>query len=214
MRKFAAELAWTLAPENPAAAFACIDVVVEAELGGGNYMDAAAILQEFVTRVPGQIPSLLKLVEICVDGGLEAIMYETQAHLADAYLESKQPAEARVIAEDLVAREPWEHAHIERFRRALVMLNVPEPDVVIAERLAGRGPFVATDPFMAPESFGEPEPPLLRPWSVVGPKSEPPAAPEQKPPAQHPPSAVPSSSASLSASSPPAPSGSPSVPVP
>ena len=85
----------------------------------GNYMDAAAILQEFVTRVSGQIDALLKLVEICVDGGLEATMYETQAQLADAYLERGQGAEARVIAEDLVAREPWEHAHIDRFRRAL-----------------------------------------------------------------------------------------------
>src|SRR5258708_26902687 len=125
-------------------------------------MDAAAILQEFATRVSGQITALMKLVEICVDGGLEAIMYETQAQLADAYLERGQGAEARVIAEDLVAREPWEHAHIERFRRALVMLNVPDPDTLIADRLSGQGPFVATDPFMAPESFGEPEPPLLR----------------------------------------------------
>jgi len=92
------ELAWTLAPTSPAAAFVCIDVAVEAELGTGNYMDAAAILQEFATRVPGQIASLLKLVEICVDGGLEAIMYETQAQLADAYLEAGQGTEARVIA--------------------------------------------------------------------------------------------------------------------
>ena len=201
------ELAWTLAPETPAAAFACIDVAVESELGAGNYMDAAAILQEFVTRVPGQIASLLKLVEISVDGGLEAIMYETQAQLADAYLESRQPAEARVIAEDLVAREPWEHAHIERFRRALVMLNVPDPDAMIADRLAGRGPFVATDPFMAPESFGEPEAPILRPWSVVGPKPEP-AAPHQEPHAQHPPSPPPASPAALSASLPASPSAS------
>jgi tetratricopeptide (TPR) repeat protein len=195
------EMAWTLAADSPAAAFACIDVTVEAELGAGNYMDAAAILQEFVTRVPGQIASLLKLVEICVDGGLEAIMYETQAQLADAYLEAGQAAEARVIAEDLVAREPWEHAHIERFRRALVMMKVPEPDAVIADRLAGQGPFIATDPFMAPESFGEPEPPLLRPWTIVGPKPGPPAAPAQERPAQDPPSISPSAP-----TTPPAPS--------
>jgi tetratricopeptide (TPR) repeat protein len=116
-------------------------------------MDAAAILQEFVTRVSGQIAALLKLVEICVDGGLEATMYEAQAMLADAYLASGQGAEARVIAEDLVAREPWEHVHIDRFRRALVMLNVPDPDTLIADRLSGQGPFVATDPFMAAEPF-------------------------------------------------------------
>lgn len=158
LRSRIVELAWTLAPTSPEGAFVCIDTAVDAELSAGNYVDAAAILQEFVTRVSGQIGALLKLVEICVDGGLEATMYETQAHLADAYLERGQAAEARVIAEDLVAREPWEHAHIDRFRRALVMLDVPDPDALIADRLSGQGPFVATDPFMAPENFGESEP--------------------------------------------------------
>ena len=112
------ELAWSLAETSPDAAFVCIDTAVDAALAKHNYMDAAAMLQEFVTRVSGQIAALLKLVEICVDGGLEAAMYETQAQLADAYLEAGQGAEARVIAEDLVAREPWDPAHIERFRRA------------------------------------------------------------------------------------------------
>jgi tetratricopeptide (TPR) repeat protein len=156
------DLAWVLAPTLPEAASVCIETAVDAELATGNYMDAAAILQEFTTRVPGRVVALLKLVEICVDGGLEATMYETQAQLADAYLELGQGAEARVIAEDLVAREPWEQAHIERFRRALIMLGVPEPDALIADRLSGQGPFVATDPFMAPESFGEPTEPVLR----------------------------------------------------
>jgi tetratricopeptide (TPR) repeat protein len=171
------ELAWTLAPASPEAAFVCIDVAVNAELAAGNYMDAAAILQEFTTRVSGQIAALLKLVEICVDGGLEATMYETQAQLTDAYLETGQGAEARVIAEDLVAREPWDHAHIERFRRALQMLNVPDPDAVIADRLSGQGPFVATDPFMAAESFGDPTEPILRHHAADG--EEPPAPVEE-----------------------------------
>jgi tetratricopeptide (TPR) repeat protein len=179
------DLAWTIAPATPEGAFVCIDAVVDAELAAGKYMDAAAMLQEFTTRVSGQIAALLKLVEICVDGGLEATMYETQAQLADAYLECGQGAEARVIAEDLVAREPWEHAHIDRFRRALVMLNVPDPDALIADRLSGQGPFIATDPFMAAESFGDPELPVLQsydaePRAPVG-EPEPPARPEPEP---------------------------------
>jgi tetratricopeptide (TPR) repeat protein len=128
--------------------------------------------------VSGQIDALLRLVEICVDGGLEATMYETQAQLADAYLERQQGLEARVIAEDLVAREPWEHAHIERFRRALEMLGVPEPDALIADRLAGQGPFVATDPFMAAESFdeGSAQPILTRAEDRVAAAAEEPVA--------------------------------------
>lgn len=141
------ELGWSLSESNADAAFACIEVGVDASIAAREFDDAAAILQEFITRRPGQIPALLKLVEVCVDGGLESIMYETQAELADSYLGSGHAAEARVIAEDLVAREPWERAHIERFRKALVMLKVPEPDSVIAERLSGQTPFTATDPF-------------------------------------------------------------------
>jgi tetratricopeptide (TPR) repeat protein len=180
------DLAWTLAPASPEAAYVCIETAVDVEVGVGNYMDAATILQEFTTRVSGHIVALLKLVEICVDGGLEATMYETQAQLADAYLELGQGAEARVIAEDLVAREPWEHAHIDRFRRALIMLDVPDPDGIIADRLSGQGPFIATDPFMAPESFGEPEQPILRPYTAPAAPVREPESPAEPPPEREP----------------------------
>ena len=97
-----------------------------------DWPGAAAVLQEFVTRVPNHIPALMRLVEICVDGGLEATMYSAQAQLADAYIEGGHATEARFIAEDLVAREPWDKANIERFRRALVLLGEPDPDGLIA----------------------------------------------------------------------------------
>jgi hypothetical protein len=84
------------------------------------------------------------------------------------------------------------------------MLHVPDPDALIADRLSGQGPFVATDPFMAPESFGEPEEAILRPIasSPSAPVSEPesPAQPEpvperepepQAPPVEEPPPAEP-----------------------
>lgn len=165
MRESVMELAWTLTSTNPDGAFMCIDAIVEAEMAASDFTSAAAVLQEYVARVPHQVPALLRLVEVCVDGGLEATMYEAQALLADAYLEGGQAAEARVIAEDLVAREPWEQAHIERFRKSLVLLNVPDPDTVIAERLNGQAPFMATDPFSetlmaepTQEPAGEPEP--------------------------------------------------------
>jgi tetratricopeptide (TPR) repeat protein len=163
LREKVVELAWALASSKPEAAFVCVDAVVDAYSTGSEFVDAATVLQEYVSRVQGQIPALLKLVEICVDGGLEATMYEAQAQLADAYLSAGQAAEARVIAEDLVAREPWEQAHIERFRQALQMLHVPEPDSVIAERLSGQAPFIATDLFVDPappqqaRSASEPE---------------------------------------------------------
>ena len=80
----------------------------------------------------------MRLVEICVDGGLEATMHSAQAQLADAYLAVGAGIEARVIAEDLVAREPWDRLNIERFRRALAMLGETDIDGTIADRLSGQ----------------------------------------------------------------------------
>ena len=159
------ELAWSLSESNPDAAFACIDALVDAAIDTSDFQEAATTLQTFVHRVPQQIGALLKLVEVCVDGGFESAMYEAQVLLTDAYLETGQASEARVIAEDLVAREPWETAHIDRFRRALIMLNVSDPDTEIAERLSGQAPFMATDPFVdlsdqPPEPAPEPAPPV------------------------------------------------------
>jgi tetratricopeptide (TPR) repeat protein len=173
------ELAWTLAGSSADAAFVCVECAVDASLAANDYADAAGILQEFVARVPTQIPALLKLVEVCVDGGLEATMYETQAQLADAYLSAGQAGEARVIAEDLVAREPWERAHIDRFRKALVLLKVADPDALIAERLSGQAPFMAKDPFA---DVGDESP--AAPVDVIGEHA--PLAPEPPRPASVP----------------------------
>jgi tetratricopeptide (TPR) repeat protein len=142
------DLAWSLTATHQDSAFTCADAVVDDYIAQQQFDEAGAVLQEFVVRVPRHVPALLKLIEVCVDGGFESTMYEAQTQLTDAYLDSGQASEARVVAEDLVAREPWEKAHIERFRRALVMLKVPDPDTLIAERLSGQSPFMATDPFI------------------------------------------------------------------
>jgi len=91
------------------------------------------------------LPALMRLVEVGVDGGLEGTMYAAQAQLADAYIEAGAAEEARFLAEDLVAREPWERANLERFRRALELMGEPDPDGLIAARLSGDSPFTSTD---------------------------------------------------------------------
>lgn len=160
LRESVTELAWALAASDPGAAAACVGAAADASLAAGEPVDAAAILQEFATRVPGQVQVLVQLVEVCVDAGLETTMYEAQAQLTDAYLATDRPAEARVIAEDLVGREPWEVAHIDRLRRALEMLEVPDVDAAIAERVnSPAGPPVeGLDDSMRFDDFGIPEP--------------------------------------------------------
>ena len=140
-------IGWALCQAKPEAAFLCIETAAAVAVAHGDHQTAASVLQEYVARSTLPVPALLKLVEVCVAGGLEATMYETQAQLCDAYLSAGQAAEARLIAEDLVAREPWESAHIQRFRQSLVLLRVSDPDGVIAERLNGQVPFQATNHF-------------------------------------------------------------------
>jgi tetratricopeptide (TPR) repeat protein len=144
-REQIAQLGWSVAEKAPEAGFLVVELAADAAVAQVDWPGAAAVLQEFVTRVPNHIPALMRLVEICVDGGLESTMFSAQAQLADAYIEGGHATEARFIAEDLVAREPWDKANIERFRRTLVLLGEPDPDELIAARLSGESPFMSTD---------------------------------------------------------------------
>jgi tetratricopeptide (TPR) repeat protein len=131
------QLAESLVDSHPDAAAACLEAAVDSATAAGDHAGAAAILQRYATAVPGHIPTLLRLIEVAVDGDLDASVHAAQAQLADAYLAAGRAQEARVIAEDLVTRDRSDDAHIERLRRALQMLDVPDVETVIAERLTG-----------------------------------------------------------------------------
>ncbi len=118
---------------HPERAFGCVDVVSDAALLEGDLQRAAGALHGFVRDVP-YVPALMKLVEVCVDAGLEVLMREAQAQLADAYLKTGRGAEARVIAEDLIDYEPESTLHVERLRQALLLLGVADVDAAIAGR--------------------------------------------------------------------------------
>jgi tetratricopeptide (TPR) repeat protein len=138
-------LASRVAASSPEAGFLMVEVAAEASVAASEWESAASAIEAYVTQVPMYVPALMRLVEICVDGGLEPAMYHAQAQLADAYLAAGSVADARFIAEDLVAREPWERSNIERFRRTLELLGEADPDGIIAERLSGQSPFTTTD---------------------------------------------------------------------
>jgi len=161
-----------LAESNPEAGYHCIEAVAEAALSEGDYAAAAVSLHEFTIRVPTHLVALMRLVDICVDGDLEATMYEAQAQLADAYLNVGRGLEARIISEDLVAREPWNRANLDRFRRALVMLGEADPDAIIADRLSGDSPFLASEKMDLNEGVSFDTPPVV---------AEPAPAPAAKP---------------------------------
>ena len=132
-----------LADFNSEAGDRCVEAMAEAARAEGDYAAAAVSLHEFTIRVPTHLVALMRLVKICVDGDLEATMYEAQAQLTDAYLNVGLGLEARIISEDLVVYEPWNRANLDRCRRALVMLGEAGPDAIIAERPSGDSPFLA-----------------------------------------------------------------------
>lgn len=144
-REAVALVGWTIAGQRPEVGFRLVELAADTAVTHADWPGAAAILQEFANRVPHHVPALLRLVEICVDGGLERDVFNAQALLADAYLEAGAVLEARFIAEDLADREPGEKANIARFRRALVLLGESDPDAVIAERLNVHSPSAASD---------------------------------------------------------------------
>ena len=84
---------------------------------------------------PRHLAALLRLVEVCVDGDLDAALTAAQEELAEAYLAGGEAEKARVIAEDLLLRNPRSATHRDRLRRVLVTLGETDPDAIIAERL-------------------------------------------------------------------------------
>lgn len=117
-RNAVVELAERFVDSNTRAAALCVEIAADAWADSGDFVTAAAVLQEFTLRAPGQISVLLRLVEICLEGSLDTTLTDAQAQLADAYLDAGRADEARVVAEDLVALQPAEPAHQERLRRA------------------------------------------------------------------------------------------------
>jgi tetratricopeptide (TPR) repeat protein len=156
-----------LAEANSEAGYQPIDAVADAALAEGDFTAAAVALHEFTTRVRSHLVALMRLVEICVDGDLEGTIYEAQAALADAYLDADRAMEARIISEDLVAREPWNKTNIDRFRRALVMLGESDPDAIIADRLSGDSPFLATEKMDLNDGVSFDTPPVEEPPARV-----------------------------------------------
>ncbi|MBI2835307.1 MAG: tetratricopeptide repeat protein [Acidobacteria bacterium] len=130
-----AELSRVLARVDARASFVCVDAVVEACSSRDEWAEAVNLLRAYVADVPRQIPALLRLVEVCASGGLEAARYAAQEQLADAYLAAGRAAEARILAEDLALHDGIDPENISRLRRTFAMLGHADPDRAVQARL-------------------------------------------------------------------------------
>ena len=118
-----ARLATAAAPHALDSAVTLADMVAAHWTERSQWEPAATALQQFVTRAPGCIAALVRLVEVAVDGDLGTTASHAQEMLADAYLASGAVEEGLAIAEDLAAREPNNPVHSSRVRRAQEMLG-------------------------------------------------------------------------------------------
>ena len=152
------ELGVRLTDRMPEGGLACVEAAASILLLKGDFAAAAQAYERVLTVQPSNLPALMCLVELCIEGGLDADLLSAQSRLVDAYLANDRPLEARAVAEDLATRTQ-EPEHIERFRRALVATGEPDPDRLIAERLG----------------LAEEEPPVSAVLPTPPPESAPPA---------------------------------------
>jgi tetratricopeptide (TPR) repeat protein len=130
------DLALSLTGRQPAAAYAIVDKLTGTAIAASRWTEAADLLTRFVSAAPHHVDALTRLVDVCVDAGLNDRIVDAQVLLVDAYLEAGAAAQARYVAEDLVSRQPWDRAHYARLRAALEAGGETDPDRALADWLA------------------------------------------------------------------------------
>ena len=88
-----------------------VESAVDAAIARGEFTGAAAVLEQFLTNHPHHIAALERLIDLGVDGRLEATLLAAQVRLAEACLEGGTFERARDIAVDLIFREPTSAAY-------------------------------------------------------------------------------------------------------
>lgn len=117
------DMAERIAPLGPALSFVCVEAFVHTRLAHDDHAGAAEALQAFLRRHPGHVPALMTLLQVTVEGELDAKRTEVQFALAEAHLDAGQPGRARALAEDLCARQPGDPRFDACLRRSLEQLG-------------------------------------------------------------------------------------------
>ncbi|MEW5981576.1 MAG: tetratricopeptide repeat protein [Acidobacteriota bacterium] len=114
----AAQLCWSLAEADSAAALVCIGPVIDAARRSHDPWEAKAILQRLAGQSREPIGALRLLIDVCGDLADEDGVYHGQVRLADELLAAGRYAEARTLAQHLVEKRPDIAQHAERLRAA------------------------------------------------------------------------------------------------
>lgn len=116
-----ADLATAAAGQAPDDALALLDLAVTRWAEERQWEIAATALEEFCDATPDYTASLVRLIEIGVDGDLDATVTRAQEKLVDAYLAHGSVAEGLAIAQDLAERDPKNPGYAAQLERARMM---------------------------------------------------------------------------------------------
>lgn len=90
-----------VAPRVPEAGYAVAESLADAALVVEDHAQAVSVMRAFLDCAPAYVPGALRLVELCLEGGLDEMVPGAQATLADAYAASGDLEAATRIRQDL-----------------------------------------------------------------------------------------------------------------
>lgn len=120
-----------IAPRLPDAGFIVAEALADAAIGAGRVARAVEVLQWFAGAAPARVEAPLRLVELCIEEGLDAELPHAQGALADAYLAAGEHASARMMAEDLALAAPGDEQAMRRLERVYHAAGVENAETAV-----------------------------------------------------------------------------------
>lgn len=143
-----------LAPRLPDAAFIVADALADAAVAARRVSHAVEVLTWFTAAVPARIDAPLRLVELCLEEGLDAELAGAQAALADAYLAAGEHDAARMMAEDLASAAPGDEQAVRRLARVYQGVGVENAEAAARAFVSPQAP--ALEPMEPAEAVERP----------------------------------------------------------
>lgn len=109
-------------------------IAAEAAAARREYTVAAAAIERFLAAHPHHIAALETLIDVGVEGGLDATLVDAQVRLTEACLEAGDFDRARDIAVDLVFRDPAAERYLTLLDRVLAASKARGRNIRIVPR--------------------------------------------------------------------------------
>lgn len=157
------DLGCAIGPVDQKTGFAVITAVVGWAEARGDTDLALDAVERFLAVVPDDVVALQEFIRACGLEFYEHRRYRAQVQLADVFLAREQWAEARSLAEQLVAARPDDPSHVQRLTRAMTGLRVPAVEAAVRayvrrathqDRLSDFGPSSQTQSALAEDVSG------------------------------------------------------------